>query len=576
MAAVLLLCHSAGLLADSLRYEVKGVRGELATNIEGWLGEMPQTEAERVSFLATLDTRVAQSLEALGYYQPRILTTLTKSEPTWHLRLTIEAKEPVRINNVSILIAGAAADDPSFTQRLKDVDFAYGDVLHHGKYDRFKQSLLRLGQQRGYFDAEIILSRVEVSPDVGVASIRLHYSSGPRYRFGNLLFDSEQMTRGQLDALRGFQEGDAFDLERLQAFQTALQQTRYFSSVIVRPQVALAKNAVVPIQLLLHAAKRHSFDVGLGYSTDIEQRASFTWRTPKINRWGHSQETRLEYSSVRPSGRFNYNIPFSHPLNDVLQLSARVGNNEYGDLDSHQREISARREIRHSNGWIRSYSVRGLEEDWDLKNADFYNQYLLPGFTLSHKTRSGLLVDPTSGFSQFYQFEGGSAELGSDIDLLRAYSRFTSITQLAEQHRRVVRAELGAVWVDEKDRGELAPSLNFFAGGGASVRGFAYQSLGNEVEVVGADGVERTLVVGGERLFTSSVEYQYYFNKTWRGAIFGDLGDAFDEGDFEANYSLGLGFHYMTPVGAVKIEFANSLSEDRPSWRLHLNVGAEF
>lgn len=83
-------------------------------------------------------------------------------------------------------------------------------------------------------------------------------------------------------------------------------------------------------------------------------------------------------------------------------------------------------------------------------------------------------------------------------------------------------------------------------------------------------------MVGGDRLVTASVEYQYSFNDTWRGALFVDAGDAFDEGEFDAHYGAGFGVHYMSPVGAIRLELANNLSEEDPSWRMHLNIGAEF
>ncbi len=65
-------------------------------------------------------------------------------------------------------------------------------------------------------------------------------------------------------------------------------------------------------------------------------------------------------------------------------------------------------------------------------------------------------------------------------------------------------------------------------------------------------------------------------NDTWRGALFVDAGDAFDEGEFEVNVGVGFGVHYLTPVGAIKLELANSVSEDDPSWRFIINIGAEF
>jgi translocation and assembly module TamA len=151
------------------------------------------------------------------------------------------------------------------------------------------------------------------------------------------------------------------------------------------------------------------------------------------------------------------------------------------------------------------------------------------------------------------------------------------VVPIAASHRLVARGELGAVSISDKDRIQLAPSLNFFAGGTRSIRGYEYQSIGNEVEVLQDDGSSETFVVGGSRLITGSLEYQYYFNKTWRGAVFSDAGDAFDEGDIDLHYGAGFGVHYLTAVGAIKIEFARPLGDDDDSsWRWHINIGAEF
>ena len=150
------------------------------------------------------------------------------------------------------------------------------------------------------------------------------------------------------------------------------------------------------------------------------------------------------------------------------------------------------------------------------------------------------------------------------------------MTTLTPRHRLVARAELGAVFLSGGDRVDLAPSLSFFAGGSQSIRGFAYQSIGNEVLLTDAEGATGVFVVGGDRLATASLEYQYYVRDNWRGAVFADGGDAFDEGQFDAHYGAGFGLHYMSPVGAIRLEVANDLSEDNPSWRLHINIGAEF
>jgi translocation and assembly module TamA len=387
--------------------------------------------------------------------------------------------------------------------------------------------------------------------------------------------DQDIIDRSLVEPLLVFSPGDPYDQAKLQESQAQLQRTGYFSTVILRPDIDAASALAVPVELKLYPAKRHSFDLGIGFSTDTRERVSVTWRTPTLNRWGHSQETRVQYSAVNPSGRFTYSIPLSHPLDDVLLLGARWENNEFGDLDSDQKELSVRREKKRRS-WVYSYHLRGLNEAWNTDGLRKENDYLLPGFWLSRRDRSGSMVNPDAGFSQLYRVEAASEDAGSDVDLLRITANFNHIASFGERQRLVSRMEIGAAFISDQQRQELAPSLNFFAGGSQSIRGFSYQSIGNEISITGDSGEERTIVVGGDRVAIGSVEYQYRFNQNWRGAVFVDGGDAFDEGEFDWNYAAGFGVHYLTQVGAIRLELANPISEDDPSWRFHLAIGAEF
>jgi translocation and assembly module TamA len=566
---------SGSVQASTLEYSIEGVRGDLRRNIKAWLGREPDTAQERANFIATAQQRIALSLQALGHYSPDIQILLDKSAPQWRMQIEVDAGEAVRIADIDIRIVGDAAEDEAFARFVADFPLNTGDVLNHGEYDRFRRQITALAQQRGYFDGVVLDRRVEVNAGARTANITLHFSSGQRYRFGEIRLDKSIVDMRWVNYVVNFETGDLFDLALLQQLRGELQRTRYFSSVIVRPQLDELSQGQVPVSVQVSPANRHNLEFGIGFSTDTEERVSATWRTPAINRYGHSQETRLEYSPVSPSGRFIYNIPLSHPLNDVLHLSAYQEDREYGDLDSHQKGLRVRRELRQDN-WIHSYSLRTLDEAWDVESVRRDNYYLLPGASLSHKSRRGSLVDPDAGFHQAYFVEGGHQDMGSDINLFRISGNFRFVTTLAPRHRLVARSELGAVFIDDSDRKDLAPSLSFFTGGSQSIRGFSYQSIGNESTVIAPDGSEKKFVVGGDRLFVTSVEYQYYFSKNLRGAVFTDAGDAFDDGEFDLHYGSGFGVHYISPVGAIRLELANDLSEDDNSWRLHLNIGAEF
>ena len=572
---ILLLMSSAAGAATTLKFSVVGIEGEQKKNVLAYLGAAPESDENRRNFVVSARDKVESALQALGYYQPEIEIDLQRTAPKWRLSIVVNAGEPVRVRDINIQILGAAANDDNFTRLTSDTGFSSGDVLHHGRFESFRENVLSLGQRRGYLRGEIAASRIEVQVEAGTADVMLWYESGPRLRFGEIIVDNTLIDSDLFDSMLTFQPGDYFDQVRLQELQSLLQRTNYFSSVIVLPQRKRSLGDRVPIMVNLQRAKRHSFDVGVGYSTDTEERISLTWRTPRINRHGHSQQTRLEYSPINPSGRFTYSIPVSDPLTDVVQLWARVEENEFGDIDSRQNELGIKRETKDRN-WIYGYSLRELNESWDIAGYSASNDYLLFGGSVSRRTHRGSIVDPEWGFSQLYTVEAAADQVGSDLDLLRFTAALRYVMTPVPRNRLVTRLDLGRVKIANGDRRDLAPSLAFFAGGSQSIRGYAYQSLGDELTVVEPNGETKTAVVGGDRLVIGSLEYQYYFTATWRGALFVDAGDAFDRGEFDAKVGAGFGVHYVTPVGAVRVELANSVSEDDPSWRLVFAIGAEF
>ena len=566
---------SAAGAATTLKFSVVGIEGEQKKNVLAYLGAAPESDESRRNFVVSARDKVESALQALGYYQPEIEIDLQRTEPKWRLSIVVNAGAPVRVRDINIQILGAAANDDNFTRLTSDTGFSSGDVLHHGRFESFRENVLSLGQRRGYLRGEIAASRIEVQVEAGTADVMLWYESGPRLRFGEIIVDNTLIDSDLFDSMLTFQPGDYFDQVRLQELQSLLQRTNYFSSVIVLPQRKRSLGDRVPVVVNLQRAKRHSFDVGVGYSTDTEERMSLTWRTPRINRHGHSQQTRLEYSPINPSGRFTYSIPISDPLTDVVQLWARVEENEFGDIDSRQNELGIKRETKDRN-WIYGYSLRELNESWDIAGYSASNDYLLFGGSVSRRTHRGSIVDPEWGFSQLYTVEAAADQVGSDLDLLRFTAALRYVMTPVPRNRLVTRLDLGRVKIANGDRRDLAPSLAFFAGGSQSIRGYAYQSLGDELTVVEPNGETKTFVVGGDRLAIGSLEYQYYFTDTWRGALFVDAGDAFNGGDFDAKVGAGFGVHYVTPVGPVRVELANSVSEDDPSWRLLFAIGAEF
>lgn len=547
------------------------------SNIKAYLGELPDNKLSRISFVYSAKKNTIKAIQALGYYRALVEVEVNENEKTpWELVINVTLNEVTLVNSVQVKITGDAKEDLIFKSLTENLPIKPNDSLHHGYYQEIKSNIISLGLQRGYFDGFLETSKISITPNFS-ADINIHYVSGSRYTFGKVDFINNTIDNNFIKKLIPFDEGDNYQISKLQKFQNNLENTQYFSNIVIVPDKtsdSASQEKSVPIQVTLKNAKTHNFDIGLGYATDTDFRVSGSWKTPLLNKYGHSQETHIKYSKINPTGRFNYSIPINGSLNDTLQFKLLVENDEYGDLESNYWSSKISR-TKSSDVTNSEFYLRFLHEEWDINSLDDTADYFLLGYSWSHTSREGSLVDPSDGFSQYYNIEGTHTDISSETSFLKFNGHWRHIKSLSPKHKLVSRIELGYTYLSESNVEELSPSLRFFAGGDQSIRGFSYQSIGPTRIKDNEDGTQDNIVVGGNRLVVASVEYQYYFTPKIRGALFADIGSSFDTG-FQKSYSIGPGIHYLSPIGAIKLDVGYSLSEDSPSWRIHLNLGAEL
>jgi translocation and assembly module TamA len=558
----------------------KDIPKHVAHNIHNYLGDLPNNHAERLLFIVNARDNITKAIQALGYYRATInLTTLGEDESTaWSLTIDVALNQPTVIESSEIIISGEAQSDEVFKTLIQKQDFKQGEILDHGKYEQFKLSLASLGLKHGYFDARFIDTRIAIHQSYHSAKIYIHYNSGQRFRLGKVNFSDFEINNDLLTQLIPFTYEQPYNVKLLRKLQSQLEQTQYFSNIVIDPKNKQHSEGIIPIDVNIEKGQNHHFDLGLGYATNTRLRVSAGWKTSLLNRYGHKQETKITYSEINPVGLFNYTIPLSHPLNDVSQFELRLEDDVYGDIESKYWSARLGR-VKKNERFVSEYYLRYLKEDWQLDSQNYSALYYLPGMTWSKVTRKGDPINPSQGFSQYYNVELSHQEIGSDTSFLRFYAKWKYINSFNANHRFVARAELGFLVPERTDFEEMSPSLRFFAGGDESIRGFSYQSIGSSIpnpqNALDVNEPE-TLIVGGSRLSVGSVEYQYQFHEKWRAAIFLDGGSVYKKDKFKAVYSVGPGIHYMSPIGAIRLYLGYSLSKDNPSWRIHFNLGAEL
>ncbi|MCK8045243.1 autotransporter assembly complex protein TamA [Shewanella sp. 1CM18E] len=587
---------------DWLSINIKGVKGALATNIKAHLGSLPESSVQRRAFIFNAEDNIEAAMHSMGYYHSKVTQdVINNGDEPWRLNLTITPGEPTLISWIDIQVKGEMQTDPLFEKWLSQLTIRPGDRLNHGVYDDIKSQLLTLALARGYFDGKFDLAEIVVDRDFNTAKIALYYDSGQRYHIGEVTFTGHTLEPEILDELVPFKLDAPYSTGNLGQLNRQLLDTGYFSNIKVLPLVEQVEGLQVPIRVELSPRPNHSIELGLGadigntVDNKLEPRVRVTWRTPQINKYGHSQETTAEWSPDKPKFLTTYTIPLTHPLDDQLKLRIGMLRDKYGvtqvydsderqfnntgQLESSKMLFAVIRQQRLQSKWLFNYSAEVMKESYQQSGVDYDPRYVLFGTSLSKTTRGDNSLDPKSGFFQFYSLEYADPSLGSEVRLARLQTKFKWIETFFDKHRIVSRLDMAANLTSNNSLENIPPSLRYFAGGDQSIRGYSYNELGPSIDSINEDGQIVREVVGGRYLMVGSIEYQYYVTPTWRVATFIDAGNAFDVNQIELITSVGAGIHWISPIGPVKLDVGVGLKEtdtiSRP-WRIHITMGAEL
>lgn len=550
--------------AQEVELTIEGLKSFRKDNVDAYLSAIPKEEySTSIRFQARLQRTITEALNAVGYYQPTF--EFEVSEDKTELIVKVSQGSSVRYKEVEIVITGEAKDDPDFIAAIEASGLKKGERLNHGEYDSLKSKLRNLGLQKGYFDAKFTTSRLEIAPDLYQAFVRLHFDSGIRYHFGATEITGSQIKIERVRSLSPFQEGDPYLVSQVGEYNQNLSNTDWFSSVLVEPDLSLlGEGRELPMKVSLAPQARHQLETGLGYSTDVDVRASLKWKRPWVNSLGHSFDSSLSVSSPEQTLTASYRIPLEDVLNDYYRIHYGMKRVDSRDTKSIESNLALERHWKLDNDWNRTIFIRYLLENYEQGLQDDNAQFLLPGITFSRiRARGGAM--PTWGDSQYITLEYGSENALSETDVIRVLGGMKWIRSAGENHRGLFRIDGGANFADDFDK--LSPSLRFFAGGDNNLRGYGYESISPKDES-GA-------LTGAKYIATTSLEYQYRLYGNWWGALFYDYGDAFNDTP-EFKRGTGVGVRWASPVGPIRLDFAWGLDKDPIDFKIHFSLGPEL
>ena len=183
-------------------------------------------------------------------------------------------------------------------------------------------------------------------------------------------------------------------------------------------------------------------------------------------------------------------------------------------------------------------------------------------------------LDPTRGVRMNASVDGFPTAFGSTVDLVQAKARASAYYSIDADSRYVLAGLVGAGAMGGAELADIPANWRFYAGGGGSVRGYAYNSLGP----YGPFGA----VIGGRSLFQISAELRVRVTDTIGIVPFFDAGNAYASNfpNFSAPLykAVGVGLRYYTAIGPIRADVAFPLQQRPGTGRvaLYVSIGQAF
>ncbi|WP_041763556.1 autotransporter assembly complex protein TamA [Paraburkholderia phymatum] len=522
---------------------------------------------EQFDFLVTATPQQVRDLASTeGYFTPIVRTDVRTIDDKTVVRVSVDPGPRTIISSVSLSFRGPVlTEDPEQENKTR---FAFslheGDPFTQDAWDDAKEASLKALQSRRYLGAKIARSQARVDPRTHDAQLSVTFDSGPTFTMGKLdVSGPRRYPERIVENVNPISPGEVYDVQRVTELQRQLQNTPYYASVAIDVGNDTEKPLETPVHVKISEYPYNSVRGGVGYSTDTGAhiQGSYSYLDTFGAAWPFTVAGRLD--QIQQYGQVTLAMP---PGLRGWTNSALVSYTSTNVSDTRIYSLRAGVQRTRTSQYIDyAYSLLYYQDRLDQNTqAPTTSRALVPGWSWTRRDTDDPLF-PRKG--NLIHVEAGFAVKGAltDQTFIRGYARGQQYVPVGTRDLILFRAELGGVFTSGPSSGVPA-SLLFRAGGSNSVRGYGYQSIGNNV---GGS------ILPTKYLVTGTSEYQHWFNRDWGAAVFFDIGTATDAWGEKVFYpGVGLGARWRSPVGPVNVDLAYG-TRNR-SVRPYLTLGIAF
>jgi len=566
-----------GLTAPPLLRRFRRLSSLIATHRK--VASAEQTLARSNQDVKTLETL----LRSEGYYDGHAgfkILAPAHSGALGKVQITVDAGPRYRLGTVTV--TGAETAPPGLPR--KALGLKAGQPIVAPVITAAEANVkLRLPQQ-GYPFVKLGEHDVVLNPDTHTGDYLLPVDPGARARFGSLVIKGAPVfPLGQLEVLPRFHADQLYDSRLVEDLRRDLMASGLFATVAVTNLDAGAKTPdgaeVVDIQVQGAPAKPHDLSGSIGYQTGLGATAELDWTDHNFAPPEGALTLRGVYGTQQSLAGITFQTSDFRLRDQSLQWVAQVSRETLDayDADIAQLGVTLARTSTPiwQKVWTWSFGAEALasqETGYDPALAKTVRRtYEIAALPLQAQyDRSDDLLNPTRGYrlslapTPEFSLGDGARPYVEETFNATAYEPILKDVVLAG------RLQLGSIFGAPVQ--DIAPSQRFYAGGGGSVRGFAYQGVGPKDpagDPIG--GVSSTLI---------SLESRFRFGD-YGLVAFIDSGEIYENPTpnfTDLRYGAGLGFRYYTSFGPLRVDVATPVGRrpgDAPLG-VYISIGQTF
>lgn len=524
---------------------------------------------------------LAELLRAEGYYDAAISSRVETAGDTIAITFTVRPGDLYRFTAVDVVGLDAAGD------KADDLRQAFG-INDNSPVDAAAvlagEAMLREQiAQVGFPFAKVGEPIVTIDHEAQTATLQLSVEPGAAASFGSIrLADDAIMDAKHIQDIARFKPGDPFDQRDVDDLRQALIQTGLVSSVRL-DTVPGSVPATVDLDIALTPAPVRTIAGAIGYDTGEGFRVEASWQHRNL----FKPEGGLTFRGIVGTREQLASATFRRNnfqgRDKVLTAAFSVSNTRFDAYRARTVQVNAGIErltnIFFQKKWTWFFGAELLATN----ERDIVAR--LPGSTrrtfFIAAAPTGVvyddtddLLDPKRGFRLGARISPEASLQSGFFAYARGQIDGSYYFPVNDTVTLATRARFGTIVGSSATR--IAPSRRFYAGGGASVRGYSYQGIGPRDLNNDPVGGRSLLELSGEARIRTGL-----FGGNLGFVPFIDAGNI-DTGTLPDFHNLrvgaGVGIRYFTSFGPIRVDVGTPLNPQRgdPRVAVYVSLGQAF